>query len=239
MPAAKGYLEQSRDLGNSLILVAPLLILYEVGLLVSGFKALNGVDFITVLVAQHAGGVKGLLVLNLVLLVGVAAAAASRRRDRRFDPRIAPLVVLESTVYALLLGFAIVSIMHRLPFRPGLETGGVGGSVLTAVVASLGAGVNEELVFRLGIFNLLALAFSRGRANPAAPAVLLAVLVSSVLFSAAHYLGAEPFQVYSFIYRVLAGVIFCGLYLGRGFAVVVYTHAIYDIIVLTAAAARG
>ena len=60
----------------------------------------------------------------------------------------------------------------------------------------------------------------------------MAVFVSSLLFSLAHYVGPEQFGMFSFVFRLLAGALFCGLFLARGFAVAVYTHAIYDIYVM-------
>jgi membrane protease YdiL (CAAX protease family) len=233
--ATKGYFEQSRDLGNSLILVAPLLVIYEAGLLL-GIANLNGVDFITVL-TMHYAGLRGLLVLNLALLVGIALAANARKKDKRFDPSIVPFVLVESTLYAIVLGVAISQVLRYLHFNPAAQTGeGAVGGTLHDVVVSLGAGVNEELFFRVGLFNAIALVVagrkSEGKEPSAAP-VAIALIVSSVLFSLAHYLGSESFTVYSFVFRTLAGALFCAIYVGRGLAVAVYTHAIYDMIVLT------
>jgi membrane protease YdiL (CAAX protease family) len=235
--ATKGYFEQSRDLGNSLILVAPLLVIYEAGLLL-GLANLNGVDFITILTMKYAGGVRGLLVLNLALLVGIALAAHARKKDKRFDPSIVPFVLLESTLYALVLGIAIAQVLHYLNFNPAAQTGegGAVGGALHDVVVSLGAGVNEELFFRVGLFNLIAFLAAGGKSEekkPSAVPVAIAMIVSSVLFSLAHYLGSESFLVYSFVFRTLAGALFCAIYVGRGLAVAVYTHAVYDMIVLT------
>jgi hypothetical protein len=59
-------------------------------------------------------------------------------------------------------------------------------------------------------------------------------LVSAVLFSAAHHIvGGEPWRVGVFVYRILCGLIFAALFQWRGFAVAVYTHALYDVFVLT------
>ena len=74
-------------------------------------------------------------------------------------------------------------------------------------------------------------ALAKKHTDPA-PAAAIAVLISSALFSCAHYLGSEPFHIVSFTYRFLAGMLFCALFWFRGFAVAVYTHTIYDIYVL-------
>jgi hypothetical protein len=59
-------------------------------------------------------------------------------------------------------------------------------------------------------------------------------IVSSALFSAWHYVGAlgEPFEARSFVFRWVCGLVFTGIYAFRGFAPVVWTHALYDIWVL-------
>jgi membrane protease YdiL (CAAX protease family) len=63
--------------------------------------------------------------------------------------------------------------------------------------------------------------------------VVLAVLVTSVLFSAAHYAGAhgETFDWFSFSFRFLAGAFFALLFVYRGFGIAAGTHALYDIFV--------
>ena len=57
---------------------------------------------------------------------------------------------------------------------------------------------------------------------------------AAALFSAAHHVvGAEPWHIGAFVYRFLCGLIFATLFQVRGFAVAVYTHALYDVFVLT------
>jgi hypothetical protein len=218
----RGYLDQSRDLTNSLILVVPLLVLYEVGLVVTGFRALNGVDFATLFILQHAGG-KGLLAFNLALLLGITIAAIVRRRERALRPDMVPILLVESTFYALSLGVLINLILGKLP----LDTAPRPMTPFEGFFASLGAGVNEELFFRAGLLQLLAWVLAKGKKDrPVATAI--AAILSSLAFSAAHM----EFAPHVFLYRFLAGLIFSAIFLGRGFAVAVYTHAIYDIYVL-------
>lgn len=226
----RGYFEQSSDLLNSLLLVIPLLLIYEAGLLLTRGATMNGVDLITSFLLQN-WGVTGLLVFNGALLVAGLVGAAIAKRERRFDPRIALPLTIESTVYALLLGIVITSIMRELgiglsiPLQAGPQQHGV----LAKVFLSLGAGVHEEIVFRLGLFS--GLAWGLSRVAPRAAAVAGAVAISSILFSLAHHV-VEPFRFDVFVYRALAGAIFCGLFTVRGFAVAVYTHAIYDVWVM-------
>ena len=235
----RGYFDQSRDLLNSLVLVLPLLLIYQAGLFLTSGESLNGADFITIVIMRRWGS-NGLLVFNGVLIVAGIIGVVVLQRRRRFDPRIAAPIAAESTIYALLLGVVITQILSRIGVHPpamavdawtALASGGAGeAGVLARVCMALGAGVNEELVFRLGMVT--AIAALAGYAVSKRHAMIVAVLVSSVLFSLAHYLGPEPFAMYTFLYRFLAGAIFCVLFALRGFAVAVYTHAIYDVLVM-------
>jgi membrane protease YdiL (CAAX protease family) len=96
---------------------------------------------------------------------------------------------------------------------------------------SLGAGLYEELLFRVLLVSGLALAGRRllGWSPRAAGAV--AVGVSAVAFSAFHYVGpyGDPFTLPSFTFRALAGLAFSALYLTRGFGITAWTHALYDV----------
>ena len=60
-----------------------------------------------------------------------------------------------------------------------------------------------------------------------------AVLLTSTIFSAAHYLGpyGEAFDAFSFAFRFLAGAFFAVLFVYRGFGIAAGTHALYDIFV--------
>ena len=99
---------------------------------------------------------------------------------------------------------------------------------------SLGAGLYEELVFRVilvgGLFWLLNRLGAERRA-----AYVVAALVGALLFSAVHYVGVfgDPFEVGSFLFRFLFGLAMNVLFLVRGFGVAAWTHALYDVMVVT------
>jgi membrane protease YdiL (CAAX protease family) len=105
---------------------------------------------------------------------------------------------------------------------------------LTNLIMSVGAGVYEETVFRLGMMGGLVALFERVIGMRRFFAVLLGLVLSSAAFSAVHHLGplGDPLAVWIFVFRMLAGMLFGLLFWFRGFAVAVYTHTIYDVIVL-------
>ncbi len=96
----------------------------------------------------------------------------------------------------------------------------------------VGAGIYEEVLFRL---TLLPAAFGvlRHTPLPRAWATSLAVLITSLLFSAAHHVGpsGEPFDLFRFSFRAVAGGIFAVLFVFRGFGITAGSHALYDILV--------
>ncbi len=245
-PATKGtianHLAGRVDPLTSAILVFPLFIIYQLGILFS--RGLNGVDFVTASLVQLCERDLGnYLIILTGLLLGYAAILLLLRQRETFDPKAFVPVLAESSFYALSMGSIILFVMHRfVELVPGLSVGdqlsaalASGLSFIDVVVISAGAGLHEELIFRLigvgGLSWLLAGAMGEKRAW------IAAVLISSLVFSLAHHLGphGEPFVFAAFVYRSLAGLFFALVYQVRGLAVAVWTHAIYDVYVLTAA----
>jgi membrane protease YdiL (CAAX protease family) len=103
---------------------------------------------------------------------------------------------------------------------------------LVHVITFLGAGIYEEVLFRLLLFTGLVW-LARYLRTPQMIAIPLAALGSGLLFAAAHHIGpyGEKFDGYVFLFRALAGVYFAVLFKVRGFGVAVGAHAIYDVLV--------
>jgi len=225
-----------RNLLTSLVLVFPLFLTYQIGVLFT-LPVLNGADFLTVFLFRNLGLSTGAyLAYTAAVAVAFAVAVAVLRRKQRFDPRLIVPVVIESAIYALTMGSLIVFVMTRvLHVSPRLAGGMVASQGLgTRFVMSLGAGVWEETIFRLGIMTGIAVLLERVLGLGRWVAVAVALVVSSVLFSAMHHIPpyGDPLHLGVFLFRVLAGCFFGLVYQFRGFAVAVYTHALYDIYVL-------
>lgn len=219
---------------TSAILVFPLFLIYQAGILASAGQ--NGVDFVTsALIELSARDMGNYLVVLAVMLVAYAAILVILRKRGSFHPRAFLPVVIESTFYALTMGTLILFVMSKIGVRPGLSTGGGGPNPLDVIVISAGAGLHEELIFRVigmgGIAWLLA-----GITGPKR-AWIAALVVSSLAFSLAHHLGpaGEAFSFAAFTYRALAGAFFALVFHVRGFAVAAWTHALYDVYVLSLA----
>ncbi len=239
-PAARGraFRNDPRNLLTSLVLVFPLFLVYQVGVLFT-LPVLNGADFLTVFLFRNLGLSTGsYLALTFAVATAFAVAVAALRRKQQLDPRLIVPVLIESSIYALTMGSLIVFVMTRgLGISPRLAGGAAGfvaqQGVGTRIVMSLGAGVYEETVFRLGIMTGLVALLNRAAGLRRSIAVTAALLVSAALFSAIHHIPpyGDPLHVGIFLFRLLAGVCFGLLYWHRGFAVAVYTHALYDLYV--------
>jgi hypothetical protein len=224
------------DLGESLLFVFPLFLVYGVGLLFS--PAVNGVDFVTRLLVELVGGDRErYLAVHGVLAAGYLGLLLYLRRRGRFRLRAGIPVVLEAGIYALTLGTFILFVMERLlggvlavsAWAPSLDLSGLGQDMVLAA----GAGVHEEMVFRLGLMGGGAWLMIRWGAAPVL-AIVLAASGSSLAFSAAHHLGpyGEAWTRDAFVFRTIAGLAFAAIFWFRSFAHAVYAHFLYDVYVL-------
>lgn len=226
------------DLAGSLVLIFPLFLVYEIGVMFS--STVNGADFVTRWVFAAVGYDQArYLAVHLGLAVAFVIAVAALRRRRGWQMGAAVPVFIESAIYALTMGSVIIFVMQGLLglswTMQGQLTAVELGPTGEAVITSVGAGVHEELVFRLGVFAGGA-ALLRALGTRGWLALLVAGLASAALFAAAHHIGplGEPFELSAFVYRMLAGVVFAALFYQRSLAHAVYTHFLYDIYVLLA-----
>ncbi len=124
-----------------------------------------------------------------------------------------------------------------------VEAGGNSGevkseSLLASIVTGVGAGIYEELIFRLILICLLMLLFQDFLRLSHKNSIIFAVLVSASLFSAHHHIvyldgrfgQTAVFDWAEFVFRTIAGVYFAVLFAIRGFGITAGTHAFYDII---------
>src|SRR5215471_8577147 len=106
--------DPTRDLLTSLVLVFPLLIIYQVGVLFT-LPMLNGADFLTTFLFHTVGlTVQGYLVFVGAVVLLFAVAMGSLRHKQHFNPRMILPVLLESSVYALTMGSLIVLVMTKV-----------------------------------------------------------------------------------------------------------------------------
>jgi hypothetical protein len=234
----KDYLRRSRSPRYSVVFAAPLLVLYEVlsaalsGSAVAGVR--NGADVLLKSLFVALGGRDGLVVFG-VLLCGAGVTIVwrdVRKSGEGIRAAVLGWMLIESAAYAAVFGTVIAFLTSVLLEGPrALAIGGAASLGLhTQLVVSLGAGIYEELLFRVILVGALLwlgrrVGLSRGISG------VLAVVLSALIFSAFHYVGAlgDTFTVASFTFRAIAGLAFSALYVARGFGVTAWTHALYDL----------
>lgn len=110
--------------------------------------------------------------------------------------------------------------------------------LLASIITGIGAGIYEELVFRLILICLLMLLFQDVLRLSHKNSIILSVLISAGLFSAHHHIVllngqlalSAAFNWTEFGFRTIAGIYFAVLFAIRGFGITAGTHAFYDII---------
>lgn len=172
----------------------------------------------------------GLLLVLIAALSSVAAYVVDRNRTIPVRGRYFVGILAESAVYAVIVAILVSNLVGALfAVAPPLE-----GDLWTQLALSVGAGLYEELFFRVLLVGGMALLFYPFFENPKA-AYLLAAILGAVLFSLAHYVGSlgDPFELPSFTFRFAFGLALNVLFLWRGFGVAAWTHALYDVMVVT------
>ena len=224
---------------TSLAFVVPILLVYECGILLLGPEAMrNGAD---VWLRQFLDLVGFGQYLLLPLVTCAILMAWHHLTQCRWFLSVEVLVwmVLESALLGMLLlgiaqlqGWLFVTASHTVGTPVAVATHVSDAS--TRVIGFLGAGIYEEVLFRLmllpALFGLLQWLGESRRAS-----WIGAILVSSLVFSAAHFQmvmpGGDPFTWFSFLFRAVAGVFFSLLFLCRGFGITVGAHTLYDVFV--------
>jgi hypothetical protein len=223
----------------SLTFALPLLVAYEVLAFslshdeVTGVR--NGADVLLKSLFLAMGGRNGLIVFGALLVGGGAWLVwQDYRRWGTLDPRVFGLMAAEAVVYALAFGMVTSTLTGLL--LPRLATILVLGTVdswslPTQLMISLGAGIYEELLFRVILVSGLAWMARRVLSLSPTASGVLAVVLGALIFSAFHYIGpyGDRLELGSFTFRAVAGLLLSSLYLLRGFGITAWTHALYDV----------
>ncbi|MEX2435417.1 MAG: CPBP family intramembrane glutamic endopeptidase [Balneolaceae bacterium] len=234
--AINRYHQQSKGLLYSYLICIPLLLAYEALILISQpgsrymvrisvdswFKSVFtyfGMDAIstTLLIAAVIGG----------FILYRKRADLSHLRKHYFL-----FMIAESLLYAVLVSLAIGS------FLSSLFAMQAGGSIqqltkLQQLALSLGAGLYEELFFRVILVSLLIYLFNF-LFTKRKHAVIGSVLLAALIFSGVHYIGlyGDNFNLNSFLFRFLFGLALNLIYVIRGFGIAAWTHALYDVLIV-------
>jgi hypothetical protein len=238
------YWQASRAPRYSLLFALPLLIVYQVLAVLApagpgGVIVRNGADVMLQSLFVWIAGAWGPRILLLCLIAVGAWLIAKDVRSSRASIRPALLagMVLESTCLALVFGIVVGVLTAALlggppPMAIGFTLQHIGR--MTLLMISLGAGIYEELLFRVLLVGVIAWTAHKVLGWRPLVAGIVAATLGALIFSAFHYIGpyGDRWDVYSFVFRSIAGLFFSGLYLLRGFGITAWTHALYDVFLL-------
>jgi membrane protease YdiL (CAAX protease family) len=226
--ALVGYHDRSMMPLTVLVLLLPLIIVYEVGTALmaadpAGNPEMRVLAFSLFRHFMEMFGATGRY-LPAMAVVAILLTWHIARRDP-WQPHVgtAMLMAVESALLAFPL-LAIGNLLgHYLPLADGIALRG-------GMVLAIGAGIYEELVFRLIGFTVLNIVLGDLLRVRKAAAVTLIIVITSVMFAAYHHLSpySPPFRWSDAIFRTAAGVYFAALFLCRGFGITAAVHIAYD-----------
>ncbi len=232
-PSVTGSDEARRPLA-SLGLLAPLLAFYTVGLAWDRPHLAAAADRLLRSMLETLGltgpAAPAVIVVAVLLVWHVV----------RGDPwRVRPRTLAAMTAWALLLTVPLVG-LHAL-FQAMAGSGGARLAVaevidgpngwLETVLAAIGTGIYEELIFRLALVSaMVALAryVLRLRGDGA---VVAGVLMAAAVFAGAHTVhDPSAFTWPSFLFRTTAGIYLSYVFAAHGFGVAVGVHVLFNLV---------
>jgi len=232
----KIYFNNSRTLLYSYLASLPLLLGYEILLFIAQPSSEQMVRISVDVWMQSLIRMMGVnataFILLMVAIAGIVILYREREKFAHLRPVFFVYIMVESLVYAMVIGAATSTITAELTMYISSAIDQL--SYLQKISLSLGAGLYEELFFRVilvsaSIYILKKFFKQNWVVNT------LAILTAATIFSLAHFTGSlgDPFTMDAFIFRLLFGVALNIIYIWRGFSVAAWTHALYDIFVIT------
>jgi membrane protease YdiL (CAAX protease family) len=219
--AKRGLLARPLD---ALVFLLPFILVYEV---TSWYAAEHVIAYDLTRGFFQLFGHVGMCVPALAVIVILLATHVASHESWRIHWRGVGFMYVEACLLAVPL--LLANRMIRM------AAGGEGAAALFPEIAiSVGAGIYEELVFRLVAISFIMLVGVDVFHFPKTQTALVAVVLSSLLFAAHHHppLGSEEFDPTNFIFRTAAGVYLAGIFWYRGYGPAAGCHAAYNITVV-------
>ena len=239
-PQLQTYYHVSQRPAQALLFLLPLVIVYELSMALSvrGGDPRDIYARSLLHMAFDFLGVTGFFLPGILVVVVLFTMHVVARDKLQWRPATYAVMWLESVTLALpILLFAMVFV-PKTPMAAELFATTGKATWMRQIVFSVGAGIYEELVFRMiGIALIHALLVDL-LVLPKHVGELAAIAITAVLFSLYHFSEHNPFQLRKFLFYLLAGVYLACIYIYRGFGIVAGTHAMYDVLVVTLAASR-
>lgn len=232
----KSYFSSTRSLLYSYLISLPLLLMYEALIYLAQPDARHvvriSVDVWIKTLFHYIGQDALSITLIAVALLGIVIIYRERNRLSTLKLSYFFTMLIEASLYAFLLAllitFTVNSLLQIIQADPVEQL-----SMLQKMALSLGAGLYEELFFRVILVSALLFIFKKIFSKPLL-SYALAMILAAAIFSFAHYIGelGDPFTLGSFLFRLLFGLALNAIYIWRGFGMAAWTHAIYDLMVI-------
>ena len=218
----------------SFLFTVPLFLIYEIGIFLTStddmFVLRNGADALMRQILATFG-ITGLYWVGVIFFIGFIIAFILQRKyweETQIHSDYFLLMMVESVGWSVLIYFLMTNV-YLLLMNP------TGSMLVQQVTLAVGAGIYEEFLFRVlliaGISVILGFIFqwSDKTRNWAA------MVIAAGIFSSFHFIGeyGDFFSFNIFMVRFLAGIALGTLYFLRGFGITAWSHAVYDLIVLT------
>jgi len=231
----KKYFRQTNGLLYSYLISIPLLLLYEILILFSqpqGNIARISVDVWFKSFFTYFGLNAISTTLILAAVIGGIIVYKKRAELKSVQKNYLLMMIGEATCYAILVALIVSNIVDFILLQ---STTGLTGEFnkLQLIALSLGAGLYEELFFRVILVSFLIFLFKKLFKNKSY-SIGVAIIIAALIFSGIHYVGdfADIWLLSSFLFRFLFGLALNLIYVIRGFGMAAWTHAIYDLIVV-------
>jgi len=235
------YIKKTRTYFFGLLAITPLLVLYESateylsrpvpGVVVAAAEKRNSAELLVKRALWYTKLRKNWMQWGAFgALVAGSFWLAKQQGNVDFKLVHFPYLIFESLIYALFFGFAISKVRGLMNLQ---ADGATQNTMAKEMLLAAGAGIYEELLFRLLLLSVLAYVFRKVVSAKPMLHNTLAILLSAAIFSLYHYWTyADVPSVDSFLFRLYAGSILGILFVLRGVGVSVYTHAFYNLFLL-------
>lgn len=242
-PVPVTYMEITHQPLQCLVFLLPMVLVYELGVALSHERMPHGgasdlaarklLDWFFSLFGAQAFYLPGLVLVAVLIAWHVACrfswTVAWRPMAAMYGESVllaVPLMLLNSWIPASPNEMANTALAATTTTPPG--------PITDELLLCVGAGIYEELVFRLIIITLLSMLFVDILRMRQIAGIALTVIVSSLLFAAHHYypVGRDPWTAAEFAFRAAAGAYLAAVYVFRGFGLAVGSHVVYDAVLV-------
>jgi len=230
------YFSNSKDILVSLIFIFPFVLLYEIICFFyfqgKNYQIRNSADVIIRdffnLFGSFSDEIYSITLFAILLFIYFVNKSSNKKILINYKYLI--LMFIEGIVFGFLLLLLLndISIFY-IPDHLYQS------NLLLNLYLCIGAGIWEEILFRLLLFSFLYKFIKSLFKEQDIIVLFLSIVLSAILFSLFHYIGnnADIFSFNTFLIRTFGGILLGLLYYYRGFGIAVISHISYDFILVS------